>query len=385
LQLRHCFITISLLSLVTATTANAATDYKPVKCDNASPYQGVGSDRRLPEDALHFTGSLTGELPDAVTARLQTALKQALTATHASVMSAAIAVPGQGSWHATLNADGSPSEQKLHWASVGKLFTATVILQLVDEGKLSLTDSIDRWFPNAPNAKVITVEHLLTHTSGLFSANEDLKVHNEQRFLTPQQDVEVSSRHGAMFCPGQRWRYSNTGYVILGSIIESIDKRPYHESVRARIFMPLGLKNIRVLAPHEVPADLAPLMPQDAAQKPIEPSMPFAAGSVIGSAEDMVTALHALLSGKLFQVNTATLFSTLYPMFDKGTYYGRGIMVYDVPSAGESAMWIGHSGGTPGAKAVVAYSVNDKAFVAVALNTDGSAEATANLLLKQLR
>jgi D-alanyl-D-alanine carboxypeptidase len=378
--------TVMVFVCAAVTSTSNAADYKPVKCDRALPYEGAALHAALSPEALKISGSLEGELPAPLAARLETAMKQAMSLTHAPVMTAAIAVPGQGGWHATLSADGSVSAQKLHWASVGKLFTATVILQLVEEGKLSLTDSIDKWFPKAPNAKVISVGDLLSHTSGLFSANEDLKVHASGRYLTPDEDVDVSSRHGAMFCPGQLWRYSNTGYVMLGRIIETVDGRPYHESVTARILTPLHLKDTHVLAPHEVPADLAPLTPQSSKERPIEPSVPYAAGTVIGSAQDMVLALHAMLTGKLLRSTaTADRLAALYPMFDKGTFYGRGIMVYDIPTAaGEPKMWIGHSGGTPGAKAVVAYSPADKAFVAVALNTDGSAEATANLLLKQL-
>jgi D-alanyl-D-alanine carboxypeptidase len=72
-------------------------------------------------------------------------------------------------------------------------------------------------------------------------------------------------------------------------------------------------------------------------------------------------------------------------MFDKGTFYGRGVMLYDVPGKdGGRMMWLGHSGGAPGYKAIVAYSAEANAYVAVALNNDASAEATANLLLKAL-
>ena len=73
-------------------------------------------------------------------------------------------------------------------------------------------------------------------------------------------------------------------------------------------------------------------------------------------------------------------------MFDPGTYYGRGVMLYELPAdeKGQIKVWLGHSGGTRGAKAVVVYSVHDHAFAAVALSGDGSAEATANLLLKTL-
>jgi D-alanyl-D-alanine carboxypeptidase len=100
----------------------------------------------------------------------------------------------------------------------------------------------------------------------------------------------------------------------------------------------------------------------------------------------MIVYWHALLGGRLLQpAEQSRLLEHLYPMFDKGTYYGRGVMLYEVPGAsGPARIWLGHSGGTPGAKALVAWSASDSACVAVALTGDGSAEATAALLLRQL-
>ena len=80
------------------------------------------------------------------------------------------------------------------------------------------------------------------------------------------------------------------------------------------------------------------------------------------------------------------MFERLYPMFGQPQFYGRGVMLYEVPKPdGGAQVWLGHSGGCPGIKAVVAYAPEAGAFVAVALNNDGSAEATAHLLLKALK
>ncbi|RSV54034.1 hypothetical protein, partial [Sphingomonas koreensis] len=105
------------------------------------------------------------------------------------------------------------------------------------------------------------------------------------------------------------------------------------------------------------------------------------------SAEDMARGVAGLLGGKLLKQETLTaMFGQLYPMFDSGSFYGLGAMVIEVPEAdGSKSLWLGHVGGAPGASAVVAYSVGDNAIVAAALTGDGSATATANLLLKQLR
>lgn len=100
----------------------------------------------------------------------------------------------------------------------------------------------------------------------------------------------------------------------------------------------------------------------------------------------MVRFWQALLGGRLLKHQAVRgLLERLYPMFDQGTYYGRGVMLYDFSNGKEvNSIWLGHSGGAPGSKAIVVYSTKSRAFAAVALNTDGSAEATANLLLKAL-
>jgi len=95
----------------------------------------------------------------------------------------------------------------------------------------------------------------------------------------------------------------------------------------------------------------------------------------------------ALLGGKLLKQETVqAMFGDLYPMFDAGSFYGLGAMAVEVPQAdGSTSLWLGHMGGTPGASAVVAYAVKDGVIVAAALTGDGSAAATANLLLGQVR
>ncbi len=326
-----------------------------------------------------------GTFDAANSARMDSAFTEAMRLTHAKIMSAAVFTT-HGKWAATRAADGSPRNTRLYWASVGKLMTATVILQLVEEGKLALSDPISRWMPDFPNASVITIDHLLRHTSGVFSSNEDESVRKAHRYFSPDEDIAVSAEHGALFCPGQWWRYSNTGYVMLGKIIESIDGRPYHEAVNARLFSSLSLTTLQALAPREEPVDMAPLAPSDTGEKPMGASWGYAAACVVGSAEEMALFLHALLTGKLLPLpRVASMFDRLYPMFDEPTFYGRGIMLYQLPTdSGKSMVWIGHSGGSPGIKSIVLYSPKDSAFAAVALTGDGSAAASANLLISQL-
>lgn len=365
----------ALAPLLLATTAAHAADYKPVHCTVRQPYVGrplhtgvtVAPPDAVPETALN----------PATAARLDAALALIRAKTGAPVLTAAAGVVGIGLW---TGGDSVP----LFWASAGKSFTAVVILQLAREGKLSLDDPVSRWVNDVPNGDVVTVRDLLSHTAGLFSANEDRKAHANPHYRGPAETLRIARRHGAMFCPGANWRYSNTGYDLLGEIVRIIDRRPIDQAITARIIAPLGLKSLRALPPGDGAPGVAPLV--SAKETPIDPSWAGAAGPIVGSAGDMIRFLAAVMDGRLVgRPLTAEMTATLYPMFDPGTFYGLGAMVFDVADGDERLVWIGHAGGTPGASALMVYSPADHAFVAVALTGDGSAVPSVHVLLQALQ
>lgn len=372
---------IGLALMLAALPAGAlAADYKPVICKSAVTYAG-------PPLHAPVAPPLLAEVPkaalDAATvARLEAAFDQAKTAAKAPAMTAAVLIPGKGAWARTDTGDQPPM---LFWASAGKSLVAIVVLQLAEAGKLKLEDPISKYVAGVPNGDVVTLRDLLAHTGGLFSANEDIKARAERRAHTLDEDMKIIARHGAFSCPGERWRYSNTGYALLGKVIETVDGQSWQASIDARIIKPLGLKSLRMLGEGDKAEDVARLV--SAKETPIEPAWAGAAGGAVGSAEDMARVWAALLGGKLLKQETLTaMFGRLYPMFDAGSFYGLGAMVVEVPEPdGSKSPWLGHLGSTPGASAVVAYSVRDGAVVAAALTGDGSAPATANLLLRQVR
>ena len=116
-------------------------------------------------------------------------------------------------------------------------------------------------------------------------------------------------------------------------------------------------------------------------------STPSGAGIIVAPADDMVRFWQALLAGRLVGATTLRhAYEHLYPMIDPGTYYGRGVMLTEFrDAAGPPNVWLGHGGGTPSAKAVVAYDVGSRIFIAVAINGDVSAEAAAYRLLREVR
>jgi D-alanyl-D-alanine carboxypeptidase len=366
-------------------TAQGA-DYTPHVCPRGVEYSGPPLRNPLLEAAFAQGAAESKAFDPATTARLDAAFERARLATGARTMSASVMAPGRGSWQTNFPIpQGDPPLQ--YWASVGKAFTAVVILQLAEEGRLSLDDHVSKWIDGVPNGEAVTIRHLLTHTSGLFSVNEDLVVRTERRRLSLEETLAVLRRHGTMFCPGENWRYSNTGYTLLGVILERTEGKPYDQIITDRIISRLGDVRLRALTPDDALTDVSAPAPANN-EPPIDPREPGAAGGIVGDAEAMIEFWRSLLAGDLVSLATVrSQFAMLYPMFGDPQSYGMGVMTYELPnpSIAEPLIWVGHSGGAPGVKAIVAYSLADGAFVAVALSGDGSVEASANLLLRQLR
>lgn len=358
-------------------TQAAAADYPPVHCDVRVPYDGQPLHDAY--SVMPAPGALTDATLDAETVlSLDTTFARIRAITAAPAIGATLAVPGKGMWSA---AAGSTDAPLLYWASAGKMFTAVVVLQLVEEGSVSLDTPVSYWISGVPNGDAITVRDLLAHTSGLFSANEDLRVRRSPRYRSPGENLAIARRHGAMFCAGANWRYTNTGYDLLGEIVRIVDGRTIDQAITARIIDKLGLTHTRALAVGSDITDIA--LPQTTSGMPFDPRWPGAAGPIAADATDMVRFLAALLNGELVAPETvAEMSATLYPMFDTGMFYGLGLMLVDVPDGERKLQWLGHAGGTQGANALVVYSAQDKAFVAVALTGNGQATAAVNAILK---
>ena len=160
--------------------------------------------------------------------------------------------PGQGSWTTTLGtsdlATNAPIQVNSYMriGSITKTFTATVILQLVDEGKLGLDDPVSKYQPEVPNGVHITIRQLLNMTSGLFEYSQDLG-YNQALDADPAKVwnlkdlLAISFKHPPDFAPGKGWHYTNTSYILLGMIIEQLTHQSVEEVFQQRIFTPLGM------------------------------------------------------------------------------------------------------------------------------------------------
>jgi CubicO group peptidase (beta-lactamase class C family) len=164
---------------------------------------------------------------------------------------------GYGLANIELNVPVKP-ETVFQLGSIGKQFTATAVLLLAEDGKLSLDDPIAKYFPTAPRTwRNITIRRLLNHTSGLADYTDDTYVRpggltDLRATLT---DDEIFRRFTTLpfdFRPGEKWKYSNTGYAILGFLIHKVSGQSYGDFLDARVFKPLGMTATRVISESDI-------------------------------------------------------------------------------------------------------------------------------------
>lgn len=354
----------------------------------------AGPPMRSAPDAVwqkDFRRSIDGELPAGLQASLSDALDKMLQ--HVPAASVAVAIPGEGTWSATRGlarkepAQPVAPEQPFQVASTAKTLTAAVVLQLVEERKLKLGDTIDRWFPDAPNAGLITIEQLLRHTSGLVSFNAVPTFGTAYR--TPAEIIALGTAQKPQFCPGTNWSYTNTGYAMLGVIIEKVEGAPLADVLAKRLIRPLSLTHTVMRRPG---VEL-PVVTGHAAGRPVDApdqyATPYAAGALASTGGDLVRFWHALLAGQVLpEASVHRMFTgmpaMLGPYAGSNSFYGMGVQLYDVPDG--PGLMLGHSGGIEGFTSVVAYVPADDVYIAVSFNEKSvPAEAGLWALLRALR
>jgi D-alanyl-D-alanine carboxypeptidase len=285
---------------------------------------------------------------------------------------------GYGLANIELNVPATPATV-YELGSASKQFTAVAILLLAEEGKLSLDDSIAKYFPAAPPAwKPITIRHLLTHTSGI---QNHVAVPGYLRVFKMNLMFEASpSREELLdmffklpieFEPGATWSYDNTGYILLGWIIEQVSGKPYWDFVDERLFKPLQMTATRN-------TDMRPLIPNRASgyewvkdrheNRPVLwPFVAFSAGSFLTTVEDMARWDAALRSETLLKR------AVLERMWTPARTPDGGLASFDYGYAQfiehyGSHRLVHHSGGTPGFSSSVHRWVDDGLSVIILTN-----------------
>jgi D-alanyl-D-alanine carboxypeptidase len=197
----------------------------------------------------------------------------------------------------SIRTSGTPrvsATQRFRIGSVTKTFTATIVLQLADEGKLRLDDPIERYLPGVvPDGQHITIRELLGHHSGLANYTDytDWLARADRSTSTRPIDVlRFAAAQPPVAPPNTGFQYSNTDYIALGLIIERVTGQPFAQELEQRILRPLGLRSTQ-LATTRIPAGLD--------DQGANPNLPWAAGGIVSNAPDLVRFFSALISGRI--------------------------------------------------------------------------------------
>jgi D-alanyl-D-alanine carboxypeptidase len=244
-----------------------------------------------------------------------------------------------------------------------KTFTAVVVLQLVAEGKVKLDEPVETYLPglirgNGNDGRRITVRQILQHTSGLpsytnFLANGLLPY--QHTYFSPRQALDIALKDKPTGKPGEKWAYSNTGYVVAGLLIERVTGRPLIEEITKRTIDRIGLRETYfpnvgdqgIRQPHasgyhaDDPAN--PLT--DVTES--DPSFGWAAGQMISTPSDVGRFFTALLDGKLLDPAQLAVMRQTVPATEFGAGVGYGLGITSTPLSCGGVAW-GHGGAIPG-------------------------------------
>ncbi|MFS8354810.1 serine hydrolase domain-containing protein [Bacillus nitratireducens] len=282
--------------------------------------------------------------------------------------------------------------------SVTKTFTATVVLQLAEENRLNLDDSIEKWLPgviqgNGYDDKQITIRQLLNHTSGIaeYTRSKSFDLMDTKKSYRAEELVKMGISMPPDFAPGKSWSYSNTGYVLLGILIETVTGNSYAEEIENRIIEPLELSNTFLPGNSSVipgTKHARGYIQLDGASEPKDvtyynPSMGSSAGDMISTADDLNKFFSYLLGGKLLKEQQLKQMLTTVPTGEAALgRYGLGIYETKLPNG--VSIW-GHGGSIPGFVTFAGGTLGGKHTLAVNLNSlnADSPDPFKNILLAE--
>jgi D-alanyl-D-alanine carboxypeptidase len=256
------------------------------------------------------------------------------------------------------------STSRYRIASITKTYTAVMIFQLVEEGKLKLTDPLARFFPQIANADKITIAQILAHRSGIHDAliDPNLRPQSKTSSITKDEMLAIIAKGTPDFEPGTKHLYSNSGYALLGLIVEKLGGKTYAEALNNRITSKIGLKdtyvatgNIDINKNESLTYRYTGSWKQEAET---HPSILFGGGSIISTPNDMAKFIHALFELKLISKEHLAIMKTIQD--------GEGSGMEPFLFAGKT--FYGHTGGGDNYGAWLAYMPEEKLAVAYASN-----------------
>jgi D-alanyl-D-alanine carboxypeptidase len=259
--------------------------------------------------------------------------------------------------------------------SITKQFTAAAILRLVEQGRLALDDRIEKHLPDYPvGERTITVRQLLQHTSGIrsYTGLPDFFIRHSRKDLSLNRLIDLFKDEPADFAPGERYLYNNSGYVLLGAIIEAKSNQSYEAHLEETLFKPLGLAATRYL--HD-----GPITPRRASGYAFAPglvnapmlsmNLPHAAGSLGSTVEDLLAWERALRGGQVVSAASYGQMTTPGRLNDgSGIGHGYGLAVHDY----RGMPVVGHGGGINGFSSNLIHLPGEDLTVCVLSNVGGA-------------
>ncbi|MFH9553840.1 serine hydrolase domain-containing protein [Streptomyces sp. NPDC017435] len=348
-----------------------------------SPAAAVATGTEPPSPSSSGDGVV--ELTPAVRQQVDEAVQRVMKQASIPGVSVGIWTPGKGEYVKSFGvadkSTGRPMNPGLYMriGSETKTFTVTAVLQLVDEGKIGLDDTIGKYIDGVPNGDRITLRQLAGMRSGLFnySADDDFfkaLTSDPQRPFTPQQLLGYSFKHPVLFPPGEQFYYCNTNLILLGLVVEQMSGQDLDAYVQEHILDPAGLEHTLFPTGNEFPTPHSQGYTDQTATGKVEdsadwdPSWGWAAGAMISQLEDLRVWARTVATGVLpdggRMISPATQRQRLItpPTPIPGAGYGLGI--FDVQG------WIGHNGSLPGYESLTVYLPSARATLVVVLNTD---------------
>ena len=256
----------------------------------------------------------------------------------------------------------STDNSKYRIGSISKTFTAVLILKAVEEKKINLSQTINKWFPTLKNAKKITIEHLLRHRSGIhnFTNDKDYLTWNTQP-KTEEKMLEIIAKGGSDFNPDSKAEYSNSNFVLLTYILEKTYGNSYSDLLQEYIAKPIGLSNTYVFGKIN-PNNNESKSYRFAGTWKVEPetdfSVPLGAGAIISTPTDLTKFSDALFGGKLLTSESLEIMKTIKD--------GYGIGLFQIPFY--RSVGYGHTGGIDGFSSVYSHFPNDNISYALVSN-----------------
>jgi D-alanyl-D-alanine carboxypeptidase len=261
--------------------------------------------------------------------------------------------------------------------SVTKQFTAAAILKLAEEGRLSLDDSLTKWLPDFPTGgRRVTLGQLLTHTSGIHSYTDMPAWQDHMREDWTLQQLEDFFRQEPFdFEPGTKWHYDNSGYILLGAVLEKATGKTYADLLDDMIFRPLGMKDTRYgsdapIIPGRV-AGYQKLGEQIVNARFLSMTQPFAAGALVSTVDDLARWQAALDAGRVLRPESLRRMWTAARLPDgTDTHYGYGWIIW----RWDGRAVVEHGGGINGFQTANLRLPDDGIYVAVLSNCGGCAD-----------